>query len=368
MRYALLSMLALFASKPHASLEAKEALWDELGRVEWGRSLERALTASRSTRRPVFLLFQEVPGCKTCSDYGRQVLSQPLLVEAIESLFVPVLVYNNREGADQSLLKRFDEPAWNNPVVRYLSADGKDVLPRRARVWSLGATAERMVAVLRAVKRPIPAYLELLAAEGRPLETATLGTHCFWDGEALLGSAAGVVRTEVGWVGFVEVVSVEFDARQLPFPALLRQAKALGAAQGVFAHNERQRKQAAKVGGLEIAQLPEAPRSAKAGDRKFALSRSPLRHLPLTPAQAAKVNGALRLGKNVDQWLSPRQLVVAQAIRQRLVSEPGALEAWTPPATLAALAEYQNRLRLHLGLEDAVERVESKKRAFPKLR
>src|SRR5207247_2616078 len=76
----------------------------ELGLVRWGRSLDAVRAESRSSGRPVLLLFQEIPGCKTCVDFGQGPLSNPLLVEAIESEFVPVAIYNNRAGADADLL------------------------------------------------------------------------------------------------------------------------------------------------------------------------------------------------------------------------------------------------------------------------
>lgn len=34
----------------------------EIGKVEWGRDLDVALATSKETGKPVFLLFQEVPG------------------------------------------------------------------------------------------------------------------------------------------------------------------------------------------------------------------------------------------------------------------------------------------------------------------
>ena len=69
-------------------------------------------------------------------DFGSKVLTLPLLVEAVEDCFVPVCVYNNVEGADAHVLERFEEPAWNNPVVRYLGPDGKDWIPRKDRQWT----------------------------------------------------------------------------------------------------------------------------------------------------------------------------------------------------------------------------------------
>src|SRR5205085_11873279 len=110
----------------------------ELGRVRFGRDLDAGLAAAQRDAKPVFLLFQEIPGCSTCRDFGGGPLSQPLLVEAIETCFVPVAIHNSAGGADAAALKRFGEPAWNNPVVRFVDAGGNDLIPRRDGAWSTG--------------------------------------------------------------------------------------------------------------------------------------------------------------------------------------------------------------------------------------
>jgi hypothetical protein len=135
----------------------------EVGSVHWGRDLDKAFTTSDETGRPVFVLFQEVPGCGGCQDFGRTVLTEPLIVQAIETEFLPVLVYNNRGGKDRELLERFNEPAWNFQVVRFLNADGRDIIPRKDRVWTIRELAARMIEALRAVNRPVPGYLLTLA-------------------------------------------------------------------------------------------------------------------------------------------------------------------------------------------------------------
>ncbi|MFT5107646.1 MAG: hypothetical protein ACI9UA_003280 [Pseudoalteromonas tetraodonis] len=47
-----------------AYLHAKEDLTKriEIGKVKWGRDLDAALAKSKKTGRPIFILFQEVPG------------------------------------------------------------------------------------------------------------------------------------------------------------------------------------------------------------------------------------------------------------------------------------------------------------------
>lgn len=139
----------------------------EVGSVTWGRDLDQALKLSGETGRPVFVLFQEVPGCSGCQDFGRTVLTNPRIVEAIENEFLPVLVYNNRGGDDRQLLERFDEPGWNYQVVRFLNAQGRDIIPRKDHVWTVHDLAARMIQTLKATSRPVPDYLQTLAAEGQ---------------------------------------------------------------------------------------------------------------------------------------------------------------------------------------------------------
>ena len=136
-----------------------------IGAVHWGRDLDHAYKLSGETGRPVFVLFQEVPGCGGCQDFGRTVLTNPLVVEAIEDEFLPVLVYNNRGGVDRDLLDRFGEPAWNFQVVRFLDAQGRDIIPRKDHVWSTDELAARMIEALGAASRPVPKYLQALAED-----------------------------------------------------------------------------------------------------------------------------------------------------------------------------------------------------------
>ncbi|MDJ0803310.1 MAG: hypothetical protein QNI89_09420 [Desulfobacterales bacterium] len=92
------------------------------------------------------------------------MLTNPQLVKAIEEEFIPMLVYNNRgSGMDRELLVRYREPAWNFQVIRFLDAEGRDVIPRKDRVWTTRGVARRMIAALDAVDRPVPNYLEDLA-------------------------------------------------------------------------------------------------------------------------------------------------------------------------------------------------------------
>ena len=97
--------------------------------------------------------------------FGQGPLSHPLIVEAAETLFHPVAIRNNVDGYEKEVLERYDEPTWNNPVMRFVDKAGRDVLPRQDRQWELGQVAGRMRSALKAAKRDVPAWMRLLASE-----------------------------------------------------------------------------------------------------------------------------------------------------------------------------------------------------------
>ena len=86
-------------------------------------------------------------------------------MEAAETLFEPVAIRNNVGGYEKSILQRYSEPTWNNPVVRFVDDGGVDVIPRKSGVWSTSALLGRMTDALRAAERPVPKWLETVALE-----------------------------------------------------------------------------------------------------------------------------------------------------------------------------------------------------------
>jgi hypothetical protein len=94
-------------------------------------------------------------------------------VEAAEELFVPVAVRNNVPGYEAEILARYDEPTWNNPVVRFIDAKGRDILPRKDRVWKTGPVLARMTSALDAAKHDVPIWLRTVAAETSSHEVET---------------------------------------------------------------------------------------------------------------------------------------------------------------------------------------------------
>ena len=60
-----------FSSGLYAQYAAAPDNPQELGKVSWIRNYEEAKLKSRQTDKDIFVLFQEVPGCHTCTTYGK---------------------------------------------------------------------------------------------------------------------------------------------------------------------------------------------------------------------------------------------------------------------------------------------------------
>jgi hypothetical protein len=278
----------------------------EVGKVQWQRDLGTALASSKESKKPVFALFQEVPGCEGCQQFGKDVLSNPLIVDAIENSFVPLLIHNNAGGKDAEVLKRFNEPAWNYQVVRFLDAKGNDLIPRKDKVWTTGPLAYRMIQSLDKAKRPIPRYLSILEAEQSPdLRTVAFSMHCFWTGEMKIGQIEGIVTTEAGFLDGNEVTLVKYDPRAITLRDLIAAASSVDCANGIYLTAEDMK--SAPDTHLRIAELTNY-RPAPDSDQKKQLSGTNHAKLGLTPGQATKFNAWLLSKPDLAaKYLSPPQ-------------------------------------------------------------
>ena len=272
----------------------------ELGDVHWLRSFEEAQVKSKKESKPILILFQEIPGCQTCRSYGSDVLTHPLLVETIETCFIPLAIHNNKGGQDGAVLKRYNEPAWNNPVVRVVDSNGSDLVSRLSGNYSAAGLSALMTTVLIKQKGKAPAYLQLLTdeltAQQEGTAKATYSMYCFWTGEALFGKINGVVKTTAGYQGGKEVVMVEYDPGLISRTALDK-----------------------------IAQTQKCSVSAEGNVRpdatpKYYLSNSDYKVVPMTEIQKCRVNSALAEKQDPRAYLSARQLAFLKTSSRNCVS------------------------------------------------
>lgn len=290
----------------------------ELGDVAWERDFDKGIAQSKAEDKPVFLLFQEVPGCATCRNYGANVLTHPQIVEAIETLFVPVAIFNNKRGKDAEVLKMYNEPSWNNPVVRIVDADKKNIVNRVSGNYSALGIVHAMVFALQKEEKEIPTYLQLLKqsleAETSGTETATFSMYCFWTGEKKLGNVDGVLETQPGFMNGSEVVEVKYNPVIISYEELVKEANQASCASHVFTENNQETKMAEKIVGKNAASKKSRFRLDR--EPKYYLSKSIYRYIPMTQYQATKVNVKIGNRQSPDEYLSPRQLELLSYIQK----------------------------------------------------
>ncbi len=236
----------------------------EAGKVNWGRDHAAAVALAKSSGKPLLILFQEIPGCAGCQEFGREVLSDAAVVEKIEGEFVPLLIHNNKGGEDGRILKQYGEPAWNFQVVRFFDATGKELVERRDGVDEKGRLMARMEAALaKAGPRKVTS------------KRVAFAQHCFWTGEMEIGGLAGVVRTEAGFINGREVTLVDYDPSKTTLDAISSAAAKAGVNDKVY---------------KDLKDYKKAP----ASDQKRQMQGTRYEEMTLTPEQATKVNAWVR--------------------------------------------------------------------------
>lgn len=312
-------LFLLLFTLPFQAVYAQSDNPKELGKVNWERHLDNGLQQAAREGKPVLLLFQEVPGCMTCQRYGDEVLSHPLIVEAIEQCFVPVAIYNNKKGRDAEVLASFDEPAWNNPVVRIVNPLRADVVPRLSGNYSPLGLVNRMVDAIRLQRQEPPVYLQLLQeelqAEANGTEQTTLSMYCFWTGEKNYGQLPGVIATEPGFMDGREVVQVTYDPSVVSFEKVVHTGQRAQCADRIYVHSKQQAQAAVQL--IEDNKIRTKSSFRPDDEPKYYLSKTPYRAVPMTTLQAARANALIGQGKSPERVLSPKQIAIAQEVKRR---------------------------------------------------
>jgi copper chaperone CopZ len=271
---------------------------EELGRVDWYRDYDKAIAVAKRENKAVVLLFQEVPGCATCRNYGHNVLSHPLIVEALENSFIPLAIHNNSAGKDREILKRFEEPSWNNPVVRIIDVNGNDLVNRIGNDYSAITLCQSLIRTLKLRNTPIPNYLQLLELElssvkHEDVSEEYFAMHCFWTGEKELGKLDGVIDVESGFINHNEVVKVKYNLDLI---------------------NTTELNNYATLSGFNKIENQNYSKSKK--DVHYFLKNTIYKYMPLTELQKTKINSALGHQRTGQEYLSPKQLIWLNAYQE----------------------------------------------------
>ncbi len=290
----------------------------ELGQVHWLRDYEEALTASRKQDLPVFIFFQEVPGCHTCSTFGNQVMSHPLIVEAIETYFIPLVIFNNKGGDDAKVLKKYKEPSWNNPVVRIVNSNGKDIVKRHSGAYNPAQVVNTIQNALLASNQISPNYLSLLQEElSDNTEEAILSMYCFWTGEREIGSMSGVKSTEAGYMNGTEVVKINYNPEEISYEELVSASAKKSCADRVYTDNNHE-KQIAKNQNISTKGTNKYRIDSQ---DKYYLSQTDFQNIPMLTIRATKANAMIAKRQNPADILSPRQLFVLDLVKSGKVKK-----------------------------------------------
>ncbi|MBK8502462.1 MAG: thioredoxin family protein [Saprospiraceae bacterium] len=252
---------------------------EELGRVEWLRDLEEASQIASKEKKPILILFQEIPGCLTCKTYGKVVLSHPLIVETIETYFVPVAIYNNRTGKDASVLAYYREPSWNNPVVRIVSDDKSDLVPRLNGNYTPSGLVAYLIHGMKKAGYPIPDYLPRLSDE-------------------LAANEKGVEKNP-------SIINLE---------TIIKEGEKTNCADQLYFSNEKQKNKAQNTLGQDKVKKAEAFRLDE--EPKYYLSKTDYRLVPMSAIQSVKINALIGQGKSPLHLLSPRQQMMYHFIQK----------------------------------------------------
>ncbi|KAF0700468.1 Aste57867_8997 [Aphanomyces stellatus] len=335
----------------------------ELGHVRFHRSLDDASVSGK----PIFIQFQEIPGCHTCWTYGDGVLRDPLVVELLETVFAPCAIHNNSTlDHDIAALAQFREPAWNNPVVHVVHpSTHSNLVPRIDGVYDLRGVARRVLPAL--IGHGVPIWVDYLAAvhglrlvrdandacvvtavHDTDLRVATFVMECYWAGETVLGGLAGVVSTLPGWCDGVEIVEVEYDATVVTYTELARAAIAAGLEPMV--HDESQRLGVESLASLvavrdrrEFGGNLKPLKAVSNSETKYHLKKKfpAVALLPLTAWQESHANSIAGRKQSLDVIaslvLTPRQASLVHridaagvaAIASRVDQHASAVDQWT---------------------------------------
>lgn len=240
------------------------------------------------------------------------------MVEAIQTLFVPVAIYNNFKGEDERVLKYFKEPSWNNPVVRIINVEQQELTSRVYGDYTIWGLVNAVDNALKSEQKPIPPYFEMLkeelGARQNGTKRAVFAMYCFWSGEATFGKIPGVISTKAGFMEGKEVVDVEFDAQKISYKTLVQKAKTYDCTNMVFVENEQQREVAIALLGEKCVRNISKFELDK--EPKYYLFHSPLKNIPMTKLQATRINATIKEKGKAENLLSLQQKELLKSIQK----------------------------------------------------
>lgn len=299
----------------------------ELGTIPYQfSSLDEAIIAASERQCQIIFVEVEVPGD---TEAGAQVLSHPLIVEAVSSLFITCGV-----SVPRKRLSKMSIPQPDFTKLRILDGEGADVMPGiSGEHISVGNVASAMAKALRACNYQVPIYLSLLIEEetgrqkvkGAKLQRvdrkATFGTASSSNAEVIFSGLDGVIGTSAGFINGGQVVEVTYDSSRLCYGSLVRYALQNIIAEIIYFQSNDERLasllESQRVRVKAVLQEHEGTKRIDLNSKQ-ALRQTMMRAVPLTELQATRANRLCHQGKfnEAMHLLSPFQgIIMMRAMR-----------------------------------------------------
>ena len=325
----------------------KNQYFDELGYMHFDcGTLGEAQPLAIASGKPMLAIEVRIPGD---TDVGRDIFCHPLIVEACQSLFVPVVriiedkqdesprQYNIRSGP--TFVQRAPSGKPCRTKVAFLDPHSGEFLatPLYGDMLTPVGMVSSMAHVLANWSScfGVPKYLSLLCEEEmgkidgvnkqRPRPKDYVAFFALEDsakGEVEFAGLDGVFATRVVFISGRRAVEVSYDSCKMAHCSLIRHA--LNRDMVIIAYYKtNDEKRAAEVEIARANVVSVGLEKFEGGiqsdnDPKRALRKTPLRFVPMTDIQATRANRLVHLGRfdEAVHLLSPQQgAILMQAMR-----------------------------------------------------
>lgn len=298
----------------------------ELGYLEFPFSdISEACTVAESTGKPIFAFHTTLPGDE---DVGEEIFSHPVIVEAIQTLFVPVLCIE--EVTADTPVRRSSSGRRCRASVLIMEATSLELLIDDPLVGDTLTKEDVLGAMVKALEKLgncVPKYLQVLQKGEISCEEKRLvvGTGDPARAEIEFVTLEGVVAVSSNLWTQQRVVVVNYDPRRITFSMLVRHAVQHSLCDTVY-HLVNEERIAAQIESSRLRSPPALlPLQGGYFDRdifsKHALRKTSFRFVPLTRLQSALANRLVQTGRfnEAMHLLSPFQ---GQMLMQAMRSGP----------------------------------------------
>ena len=306
---------------------------------------ERLLNVAMKASKPLFIV--------RCYNSDRQrlnldadiesVLHNPLLIEAAESLFLPIACIGDDNltlPMTEMLARRsnfisIQEPLKNGPCIRIMTNSISRSRPAGTvsvkRELSVSSVALSMAEALRYLGRPVPTYLQLLSKQNiqrtmihdriySSKRNLYFSLNDFELGEAFFAGFDGVISIKSGRINGIKTIRISYDSTRISFSHLVYEAIHNKMAHRIYYATTDERvaiftKSSDACVHFQTCKLLNFVEDC---DSKHALRKTVLRFVPLSSIQSSLVNKLIFEDhfNEAMHLLSPRQGLILRTILQ----------------------------------------------------